>query len=39
MKTLVEHKRRLDEAEEARRGLQARTPGNGGDIRRAIACG
>ena len=29
---LVEHKRRLDEAEEGRRGLQARIAGNGGDI-------
>jgi hypothetical protein len=29
---LVEHKRRLDEADEARRGLQARIAGNGGDI-------
>jgi len=29
---LVEHKRRLDEAEDARRGLQARIAGNGGDI-------
>ena len=29
---LVEHKRRLDKAEEARRGLQARIAGNGGDI-------
>ena len=29
---LVEHKQRLDEAEGARRGLQARIAGNGGDI-------
>jgi hypothetical protein len=29
---LVEHKRRLDEAEAARRGLQTRIAGNGGDI-------
>jgi len=29
---LVEHKRRLDEAEDARRGLQARIAGNGGDL-------
>lgn len=29
---LVEHKRRLDGAEEARRGLLARIAGNGGDI-------
>ena len=29
---LVEHKRRLDEAEDARRGLQAQIAGNGGDI-------
>ena len=32
VESLVEHKRRLDEAEEARRGLQARIAGNGGDI-------
>jgi hypothetical protein len=29
---LVDHKRRLDEAEEARRALLARIAGNGGDI-------
>ncbi|HEV8248343.1 MAG TPA: DUF2203 domain-containing protein [Gaiellaceae bacterium] len=29
---LVDHKRRLDEAEDARRGLLARIAGNGGDI-------
>jgi hypothetical protein len=29
---LVEHKRRLDTAEEARGGLQAQIAGNGGDI-------
>jgi hypothetical protein len=29
---LVEHKQRLDAAEDARRGLQARIAGNGGDI-------
>jgi hypothetical protein len=32
---LVEHKRRLDEAEESRRGLQAHIAGNGGDITRS----
>jgi hypothetical protein len=32
---LVEHKRRLDEAEEARRDLQERIGSNGGDITRS----
>jgi hypothetical protein len=32
VESLVEHKRRLDAAEESRRSLQARIAGNGGDI-------
>jgi hypothetical protein len=32
VKQLVERKRRLDQAEDARRGLLARIAGNGGDI-------